>query len=76
MSAYSYDGKLFVGVTSCTDLMPDPDLFARDMLEELSLLGAALAAPQRPRVARKPAARRKNAAATRRPRAKASRKRG
>jgi len=44
VSAYSYDSKLFVGVTSCTDLMPDPDQFARDMLDELSLLGSVLEA--------------------------------
>jgi len=76
VSAYSYDGKLFVGVTSCTDLMPDPDLFARDMLDELAVLEAAIGAPPPRRAARKPAARRKSGAAPRRPRAKASRKRG
>jgi diacylglycerol O-acyltransferase len=75
VSAYSYDGKLFVGVTSCTDLMPDPDLFARDMLEELSALEAALAAAPR-RAAKQPAARRKPGATARRARPKTARKRG
>ncbi len=74
VSAYSYDGKLFVGVTSCTDLMPDPDLFARDMLDELSRLESALEAPPKRRAARKPAKPRKKSRAA--SRAKTSRKRG
>jgi diacylglycerol O-acyltransferase len=68
VSAFSYDGKLFVGVTSCTDLMPDPDLFARDMLDELALLEAALEATPARRARKKtPAAGRKA-----RPKAKAA----
>jgi len=59
VSAYSYDGSLFVGITSCTDLMPDPDLFARDMLDEFGVLQAALAAAPRRRAARKAPARRR-----------------
>jgi diacylglycerol O-acyltransferase len=59
VSAYSYDGKLFVGVTSCTDLMPDPDQFARDLLDELSLLESALAAPPRRRPGKRPSAARR-----------------
>jgi WS/DGAT/MGAT family acyltransferase len=41
VSVYSYDGKLFVGVTSCTDVMPDADLFARYMTDELETLRPA-----------------------------------
>lgn len=58
VSAISYDGTLFVGVTSCTDLMPDADRFARDLPDELAALQAALQAGargRRRRAARKPA---------------------
>ena len=77
VSAYSYDGSLFVGVTSCTDLMPDPDLFARDMLDEFAALQAALeAAPPRPAARKAPARRRAKKAATKARRAKTARGRG
>lgn len=46
ISVYSYDGKLFVGITSCSDLMPDVDALARNMEEELGALEAALAKPR------------------------------
>jgi WS/DGAT/MGAT family acyltransferase len=49
VSVYSYDRKLFVGIVSCTDLLPDVDLLARYMNEELAALEDALAkAPGRP----------------------------
>jgi len=56
VTAYSYDGKLFIGVTACTDLMPDVQSFARLMTGELAVLSAAL---ERPRARSGPRARRK-----------------
>jgi WS/DGAT/MGAT family acyltransferase len=44
VSVYSYDGKLFVGVISCADLMPDTDRFARLMEMEFEALRTVVAA--------------------------------
>jgi len=45
VSVYSYDGRLFAGVVSCADLMPDADRFARLMAAEFDALLAAVARP-------------------------------
>lgn len=47
ISVYSYDGKLFVGIISCADLMPDVDQFARYMTDEFAALQSALEKPKR-----------------------------
>lgn len=44
VSVYSYDGKLFVGVVSCADLMPDADHFARLVEKEFEALRTAVSA--------------------------------
>jgi len=44
VSLYSYDGRLFVGIVSCADLMPDTDQFARLVEKEFGALGTAVAA--------------------------------
>jgi len=49
VTAYSYDGKLFIGVTACTDLMPDVQSFTSLMTGELAALSAALERPARSR---------------------------
>jgi len=47
VTAYSYDGKLFIGVTSCTDLLPDVQAFTRMMETEVEALAAAVRKPRR-----------------------------
>ncbi len=49
VTAYSYDGRLFIGVTACTDLMPDVYAFTRLMTGEFAALSAALEPPARAR---------------------------
>jgi WS/DGAT/MGAT family acyltransferase len=42
VSLYSYDGRLFVGIVSCADLMPDADPFARLLEKEFEALRTAV----------------------------------
>lgn len=54
VTAYSYDGKLFIGLTSCPDLLPDLRSFAAMMIEEFEALKPVRPASKRATRRRKP----------------------
>ena len=54
VSVYSYDGKLFAGLTSCGDLMPDTEKFAQYFTTEFAALQSTVERPARRRPRPKP----------------------
>jgi hypothetical protein len=49
ISAYSYAGKLFFGLTACPDAVPDVDAVADGLLRELAALRRGAGRARRPR---------------------------